>query len=182
MTARWSRGRYRTGPGSRRPRRTGWRCTSRTTRWTTSTSRARSRGQLRGRHRGIWDTGTYELEKWEPKKVMVTFHGERLRGRYALFQTRSEKDWMIHRMDPPADPDREPMPERWCRCWPSSGASHPTSSATGSRSSGRNPRNQLLRAGRFRIESRNLNDITAQYPESAPPRPPARLARHGPGR
>ena len=26
----------------------------------------------------IWDTGTYECEKWEPKKVIVVFHGERL--------------------------------------------------------------------------------------------------------
>ena len=41
---------------------------------------------------------------------MVTFHGERLHGRYVLFQTKG-KNWMIHRMDPPADPDREPMPE-----------------------------------------------------------------------
>ena len=39
------------------------------------------------------------------------FHGERMNGRYALFRT-GGKDWMIHRMDPPADPGREPMPER----------------------------------------------------------------------
>ena len=32
------------------------------------------------------------------------------RASYALFQT-DGKNWMIHRMDPPADPDREPMPE-----------------------------------------------------------------------
>src|SRR2546423_9231025 len=33
----------------------------------------------------IWDQGTYELLKWEPRKVEVLFHGERLEGRYALF-------------------------------------------------------------------------------------------------
>ena len=33
----------------------------------------------------IWDRGTYELHKWEAKKVEVTFHGERLQGRYGLF-------------------------------------------------------------------------------------------------
>ncbi|HEX8107549.1 MAG TPA: DNA polymerase ligase N-terminal domain-containing protein, partial [Kofleriaceae bacterium] len=32
----------------------------------------------------VWDSGTYELEKWTEAKVMVEFHGERLRGRYAL--------------------------------------------------------------------------------------------------
>ena len=41
----------------------------------------------------IWDSGTYELHKWEPRKVVLTFHGERLQGRYALFQAgRGEKD------------------------------------------------------------------------------------------
>ena len=33
----------------------------------------------------IWDHGTYETHKWEERKVEVTFHGERLRGRYGLF-------------------------------------------------------------------------------------------------
>ena len=42
--------------------------------------------------------------------MIATFHGERVKGKYALFQTKG-KNWMIHRMDPPADPDREPMPE-----------------------------------------------------------------------
>src|SRR5438309_2877792 len=30
----------------------------------------------------IWDSGTFELHKWEEKKVEGTFHGERLHGRY----------------------------------------------------------------------------------------------------
>ena len=37
-----------------------------------------------------------------------------MQGRYALFpieQGDAPKDWLIHRMDPPADPAREPMPE-----------------------------------------------------------------------
>jgi bifunctional non-homologous end joining protein LigD len=114
----------------------------------------------------IWDTGTYEVEKWEPKKIMVTFHGERLQGRYALFQTRSEKDWMIHRMDPPADPDREPMPERILPMLAKLG-----SLPSDERRYGFEIKWDGIRAishyapGRFRIESRNLNDITAQYPE-----------------
>src|SRR5438034_8200077 len=62
----------------------------------------------------IFDRGTYETHKWRldgPKpEVMVTLHGQRVRGRYVLFQTRDDS-WMIHRMDPPEDPDRESMPE-----------------------------------------------------------------------
>ena len=59
----------------------------------------------------IWDSGTYELEKWEAGKVMVEFHGDRLQGRYALFRAgENEKDWMIHRIDPPSR-QRDPFPE-----------------------------------------------------------------------
>jgi bifunctional non-homologous end joining protein LigD len=58
---------------------------------------------------GIWDTGTYEPIKWDDREVKVVFHGERLSGQYVLFHT-GGKQWMIHRMDPPADPDRAPFP------------------------------------------------------------------------
>ena len=63
----------------------------------------------------IWDRGSYDCLKWEPRKVEVMLHGERVQARYALFATGEgpePKDWMIHRMDPPADPGREPMPRR----------------------------------------------------------------------
>ncbi len=119
----------------------------------------------------IWDQGTYELHKWEARKVEVTFHGERLSGRYGLFpigKTGDAKDdWMIHRMDPPADPDREPMPERILPMM-----ARPSSTL---------PRDQknwsfevkwdgvraiaYVQPGRLRLESRNLNDITEAYPE-----------------
>jgi bifunctional non-homologous end joining protein LigD len=60
----------------------------------------------------VFDRGTYRCEKWEPAKVIVTFEGERLRGRYALFRAGStERDWMIHRMDPRVDPEAQEMPE-----------------------------------------------------------------------
>lgn len=61
----------------------------------------------------IVDCGTYEAEKYTDTKVTLRFDGERVQGRYALFQTgRGEdaKNWMIHRLDPP-DPDRVPLPE-----------------------------------------------------------------------
>ena len=62
-------------------------------------------------HVSIWDHGTYETEKWSDREVMVILHGKRLNGRYVLFRTNGE-NWMIHRMDPPQDPGRKPMPER----------------------------------------------------------------------
>src|SRR5438045_3595317 len=69
------------------------------------------KGEYGGGTVTIWDAGTYETVKWSDREVMVEFHGGRLKGRYVLFQTRGN-DWMIHRMDPPEDPDRKPIPQR----------------------------------------------------------------------
>ncbi|MFZ0039798.1 MAG: DNA ligase D [Solirubrobacteraceae bacterium] len=117
----------------------------------------------------IWDHGTFETHLWTDNKVEVTFHGEHLTGRYGLFpigQGDSSKDWMIHRMDPPADSGREPMPER---ILPMLAGAGPL------------PRDEdkwsfevkwdgvraiaYLKPGRLRLESRNLNEITDAYPE-----------------
>src|SRR3954471_2183589 len=46
----------------------------------------------------VWDKGTYECHEWTPDKVTATFNGERVRGRYHLFQTSGES-WMIRRVD-----------------------------------------------------------------------------------
>ena len=60
----------------------------------------------------VWDWGTYELEESTPAESMrrgeVKFrlNGVRLRGRYALVRTRSEKDWLlIKKKDEAADPN-----------------------------------------------------------------------------
>ncbi len=58
----------------------------------------------------IWDSGTYELEKWRDDEIIFSFQGKRLRGRYVLFQAGSAKDWMIHRMDP-AEGNPDPYPD-----------------------------------------------------------------------
>jgi bifunctional non-homologous end joining protein LigD len=67
-------------------------------------------GEYGGGVMKIWDRGTYDLEKMNERELIVNFHGERARGRYALFQT-GGKQWMIHRMDPPEDPTRELLPK-----------------------------------------------------------------------
>ncbi|GIF54703.1 ATP-dependent DNA ligase [Asanoa iriomotensis] len=72
-------------------------------------------GEYGGGRMKVFDTGTYETEKWKPDEVMFTLHGSRVSGRYVLFRTgRPEpgkrEDWMIRRMSPPAD-GWEPLPE-----------------------------------------------------------------------
>jgi bifunctional non-homologous end joining protein LigD len=114
----------------------------------------------------IWDVGTYELEKWEPGKVMVEFHGERLQGRYALFRAgKAEKDWMIHRIDPPAR-ERDPFPENVVPML--------ARLSTLPRDDGRwavEVKWDGVRAlaycqpGRVTLQTRNLNDVSVQYPE-----------------
>jgi bifunctional non-homologous end joining protein LigD len=66
-------------------------------------------GQYGAGEMTIWDTGTYETDEWGEREVKVTFHGRRVSGQYVLFRTRGNQ-WMIHRMDPPADPYRKPWP------------------------------------------------------------------------
>jgi len=113
----------------------------------------------------VWDSGTYETHKFRDDEVMVTFHGERVSGKYVLFQTKDD-DWMIHRMDPPDDPDKEPMPE----------GLEPMKARVGGL-----PRDQdawgfeikwdgiralaYVEGGRARLVNRNGREVTPKYPE-----------------
>jgi bifunctional non-homologous end joining protein LigD len=118
----------------------------------------------------VWDRGSYEVLKWEPRKLEVRLHGERVQARYALFpidKDENPKNWMIHRMDPPADDAAAaPMPDKIV----------PMMARTATL-----PRDDEhwafevkwdgVRAichsepGRLRLHSRNLLDITPRYPE-----------------
>jgi len=119
----------------------------------------------------IWDQGTYDVHKWEERKVEVTFHGERLSGRYGLFPIGkagdSKDDWMIHRMDPPADPDREPMPERIVPMMAKPSTDLPPNQRRWSFEVKWDGVRAIayVQPGRLRMESRNLNEITDAYPE-----------------
>jgi len=118
----------------------------------------------------IWDSGTYTCEKWLPHRVIVAFDGDKLNGRYALFQAgRSEKDWMIHRMDPPRDATAEEMP----------GFIEPMLArlSTMPNDEGRwafEIKWDGVRAiahsqpGRLRFVTRNGNEVSAAYPELRP--------------
>jgi bifunctional non-homologous end joining protein LigD len=117
----------------------------------------------------IWDRGTYECLKWEPRKVEVALHGKRLDARYALFPIASEdqpKDWMIHRMDPAADPAREAMPQRLRPMLAKAGAL-PTETGGWAYEIKWDGVRALAysRPGELRLQSRNLIEITERYPE-----------------
>jgi bifunctional non-homologous end joining protein LigD len=126
------------------------------------------KGQYGGGTMTIFDRGTFDVLKWEPRKIEVDLHGERISGRYALFPLdRGEsKDWMIHRMDPPADPSAEPMPE----------VLEPMLATAGPlpRDDGRWAYEikwdgvRVLahsRPGRMALKARSLRDVTDRYPE-----------------
>jgi bifunctional non-homologous end joining protein LigD len=119
----------------------------------------------------VWDHGTFETHLWTDKKVEVSFHGERLSGRYGLFPIgkgqEGEKDWMIHRMDPPADSDRVPMPERILPMLADASAELPRDESRWSFEVKWDGVRALayVQPGRLRLESRNLREITDGYPE-----------------
>jgi bifunctional non-homologous end joining protein LigD len=121
-------------------------------------------GQYGAGEVSIWDRGTYEVEKWRDKEVMVVLHGTRAEGRYVLFPTRGNQ-WMIHRMDP-APSGFEPLPAtlepmlavadelprddgRWAYEFKWDGIRALVWSE----------------GGRARGRSRNGNDLTAAFPE-----------------
>ncbi|MBS1880276.1 MAG: non-homologous end-joining DNA ligase [Actinobacteria bacterium] len=114
----------------------------------------------------VWDSGTYELEKWTDGKVMAAFAGERVRGRYAIFRAgESDRDWMIHRIDPP-ERELDPFPEAVV---PMLAKLAPLPSDDrdwavevkwdGVRAIA------YCRPGRLELQTRNLNTVTASYPE-----------------
>src|ERR1700686_3811611 len=117
-------------------------------------------------HVSIWDHGTYDTEKFSDREVMVVLHGKRVQGRYVLFRTNG-KNWMIHRMDPPLDPERKPMPERIEPMMAKLATAIPKPDSPwgfefkwdGIRALA------YVEGGRVRLMSRSGEDVTPRYPE-----------------
>ena len=63
------------------------------------------KGEYGGGSMTVWDSGTYETEKWSDDEVAVTLRGERVDGRFVFFRPgRNEdhpredsKDWLVTR-------------------------------------------------------------------------------------
>jgi bifunctional non-homologous end joining protein LigD len=128
------------------------------------------KGQYGAGSMRIWDRGSYEELKWERRKIEVRLNGERVQARYALFPIDKDdapKNWMIHRMDPPADDAvGAPLPDKIVPMM--------ARTATLPRDDGDwafEVKWDGVRAichsepGRMRLHSRNLLDITPRYPE-----------------
>jgi bifunctional non-homologous end joining protein LigD len=123
------------------------------------------KGQYGAGTMDIWDSGTYEAEKFRENEVIAVFHGHRVRGRYALFQTRGD-DWMIHRMDPPEDPDYEPMPDRVPAMKAKTGSLPRDDGAWGYEVKWDGIRAVMfVDHGSMTLQGRNFSDFTPRYPE-----------------
>jgi bifunctional non-homologous end joining protein LigD len=114
----------------------------------------------------VWDRGTYEAEKFRDDEVILTFAGELVKGKYALFQTKGD-NWMIHRMDPPLDPEREPMPKQLKPMLATLSARLPRDEEDWAYEIKWDGVRAIAysEAGQLRLESRNLREITSHYPE-----------------
>jgi bifunctional non-homologous end joining protein LigD len=113
----------------------------------------------------VYDRGTYQVEKWEPRKIVLILSGKRVSGKYALFQAGDRKDWMIHRMDEPAHRG-DPLPEHvkpmmaTLSLLPADEAAYAFEVKwDGMRAVA------YSEPGRLRLDTRTLRDVTAGFPE-----------------
>jgi bifunctional non-homologous end joining protein LigD len=122
-------------------------------------------GEYGGGAMRVWDRGTYDTEKFDDREVMVTFHGERVRGKYVLFQTRGDQ-WMIHRMDPPEDPGRAAPPQNLRPMYATLAKTPPKTSGWAWELKWDGIRALCyVDGGRIRLFTRNGNEVTHRYPE-----------------
>jgi bifunctional non-homologous end joining protein LigD len=126
------------------------------------------RGQYGAGTMTVWDHGEYETFEWEPGKVVVRFTGQRVHGRYALFRT-GGKNWMIHRMDPPEDPDRVDPPADFRPMRASLRKRRPTGDAWAYEMLWRGRRvSVLVQGGRVHVRDEDGDDVTVAFPELRP--------------
>lgn len=128
----------------------------------------------------IWDTGTYELVEQKPaggkrapsgalggtKELKLVFHGQKLRGSYVLVRTAQNegRDWLLIKHE--TAPSAHPLESRIAPMLASL-----SKGPFDSREWAFEPKWDGVRTiafvdgGDVRLQSRNLRDVTAQYPE-----------------
>jgi DNA ligase D-like protein (predicted polymerase)/DNA ligase D-like protein (predicted ligase)/DNA ligase D-like protein (predicted 3'-phosphoesterase) len=108
----------------------------------------------------IWDSGTYEAEKFNDREVIVDLYGQRITGRYALIQTNGDQ-WLAHRMKEQPTPrlqDYAPMLATLGSVDKLTGAQYAFD--------GKFDGYRLLVEvdhGRLRLQSRSGRDVTGEY-------------------
>ncbi|MDS1113514.1 ATP-dependent DNA ligase [Gordonia westfalica] len=125
-------------------------------------------GEYGGGHVSIWDKGTFELEKWRDKEVIVRLHGERVQGRYALIRT-GDKNWLAHLM---TDEPRPIVPDSLTDPRPMLATDEPIERLDEREWAfeGKWDGYRLLVrsiGGEFRLTSRSGIDMTSDFPEFA---------------
>ena len=122
-------------------------------------------GEYGGGHVEIWDSGTYELEKWRDSEIIVRLRGRRIQGRYVLIKT-GETNWLAHLMHDEPRPIkadlRDPRP-MLAVDEPIDGLDGRDWAFEGKWDGYR----VLVRSvgGEFRLSSRSGLDLTADFPE-----------------
>lgn len=129
------------------------------------------KGEYGGGKVVIWDSGTYEAEKFRdnapdgPDKggeVIVDLHGQRISGRYALIQTKGDQ-WLAHRMK------EQPVPhlQDYAPMLATLGSVEKLTAAQYAFEGKFDGYRLLVEAdhGRLRAQSRSGRDLTADYPQ-----------------
>ncbi len=113
----------------------------------------------------IWDSGTYEVEKWSDSEVKFVLHGKRADGSFVLFQTK-DRNWMIHRHGPSTRAD--PLPTSVKPMLATAGQLPADGDDWAFEIKWDGVRTILfVEGGRVRAHSRNDLDVTASFPELA---------------
>ena len=119
-------------------------------------------GEYGAGHMVVWDTGTYETEKFNDHEVIVTLHGSRIDGRYALIRTEG-KNWLAHRMK---DQPRVRL-EDFAPMLATEGSVDRLTEAQWAFEGKWDGYRLLVEAdrGQLRLRSRSGRDVTTEYPQ-----------------
>ncbi|BBZ77618.1 multifunctional non-homologous end joining protein LigD [Mycolicibacterium anyangense] len=122
------------------------------------------KGEYGGGQVIIWDSGTYEAEKFRDNEVIVDLYGQRITGRYALIQTKGDQ-WLAHRMKEQPVPslrDYSPM-------LATLGSVEKLTAGQYAFEGKFDGYRLLVEAnhGRIRLQSRSGRDVTGEYPQLA---------------
>jgi bifunctional non-homologous end joining protein LigD len=114
----------------------------------------------------VWDTGTYEAEKFADNEVIVNLHGARVSGRYALIQTNGDQ-WLAHRMKDQTSPAEKPEAPDLAPMLATPGSVSKLNAADWAFEGKWDGYRLLVMAddGGMRLQSRSGRDVTREYPQ-----------------